>query len=1109
MRERIIHAVLSIGVLGTALVIPETSARAQASGAGSIRGQLRDKADGNAAVGATVVATSPQLLGEQIVLADDTGLYFLTALPPGTYTLTVYYNDGTFTRGNVVVQVGKEAVVNIMVDSSSKGETIEITGTPPIIDQGSTKTGQTITTEFTNNVPGGRTFGAVIGAMSGSQQDFYGTSVAGATSAENVYVVDGINTTDTARGGLSSNLPNEFVQETEVIAGGYNAEYGRATGGIVNVVTKQGSNQFHGSVFAHYTPGQLSAASRTIQRAGNSIDSANNLDYNYDLGGELGGPIIKDKLWFHIGFNPTRVRNVTTRLVQSQVDDNQDGVPDVDPSTGFAIHKRVSSSEIPDATTTYYFSSKLSGEIDQNHQFQISVFGNPSTGDTRSAIAVGAPDNGLVDVKDGVYDFAGKYTSKFNNGQTQIDAVAGYHKETITQSPHNALGAAAGVRYNYTRSLFDFADLEGPSIAACQDGGSTDRYPKIRNCPVNRYVSQGQGLLEDQSDNRTSGLLSITQRVKALGYHVLKAGGDVQFATYDSHSFYTGDEFLLRSCNTDENGNNAADCNDPRALPGAWQILKYATVVRNLRPDEIADPGSVMLQPGQQIDGCAGGLAICGAVGQRAVQTTNRSIGAYVQDSWQIRPNVTLNAGLRFEQQVLYNASNVQGQITPTNEVIPKAAFTLDNWAPRVGAIYDPTSEGKSRVFAHWGRFYENVPNDINVRSFGAEIDDSQITNAHQLTALQSGYNSACNVNHQPGIDAAKILSGCTDLAPAALSGGGTEFVAPGIHGQYTDELVAGVEYEFLPDLKIGATYTHRTLPSVIEDMSSNNTNSYLIANPGANYDGEAAKLEAQAMAMMSSNKLLADALLERAQSLRFVKNFDAPSRNYDSFAVRVEQRPSRRSLLVASYTYSVERGNYPGLFSTETNQLDPNITSQYDLPELMANRFGPLGLDRPHNIKLDGFYQFDLKNLGIITLGSSVRAQSGIAHNALGSHRFYGPGESYLLPRGAVSRSPMTGNVDLHVSYGRRLDKDVTLEAFVRVFNLVNSQDELNVDENYTFSNANPVIGGDMNDLRHLKTVNADGSVRNQSPVLNSNFDHLNALTVPRSFQFGMRLTF
>ena len=83
----------------------------------------------------------------------------------------------------------------------------------------------------------------------------------------------------------------------------------------------------------------------------------------------------------------------------------------------------------------------------------------------------------------------------------------------------------------------------------------------------------------------------------------------------------------------------------------------------------------------------------------------------------------------------------------------------------------------------------------------------------------------------------------------------------------------------------------------------------------------------------------LADTLDKRAGLLDYVKRFDKPTRNYDALAITARQRPTKRSLLQASYTYSLQKGNYPGLFSTETNQLDPNLTSLYDLPDLLAPR--------------------------------------------------------------------------------------------------------------------------------------------------------------------------
>ncbi len=378
-------------------------------------------------------------------------------------------------------------------------------------------------------------------------------------------------------------------------------------------------------------------------------------------------------------------------------------------------------------------------------------------------------------------------------------------------------------------------------------------------------------------------------------------------------------------------------------------------------------------------------------------------------------PNFTLDFGIRFEQQVAFNASQFQGQISATGETIPAAAFTLNNWAPRLGFNYDPTGEGKSKIFGHYGRFFENVPMDINVRSFGGEIDADNTLNAHQLTPGSPGYDPNCNVDHgTPGL--ISTLQKCSDVSPLVFGAG--EEAAPGLKGQYTDEYIAGAEYELLPDFKLGLTYTHRNLPVIIEDASTDDAAFYVMANPGTDQDSEVAALTAKAKAEMGTNPAQAQLDNETASTLSFLKKEDPPSRNYDAVTFTATQRPTHQSLINASYTYSQERGNYPGLFSTETGQLDPNITSQYDLPELLANRYGFLGLDRPNLFKVDAFYMFDFHDAGLVTLGGSFRAQSGIAHNALGLNPLYSqtPGEVYVLPRGTFARSPTVEELDIHL---------------------------------------------------------------------------------------------
>ncbi len=1110
MKHNLFMATLTLGLFGAGALLDADDAQAQVSSTvGSVRGIIRDKSNGEPAAGATVVATSPSLQGSQVGLTDDGGQYFITSLPPGLYLLTVYYADATFSRGNVFIQVGKQSVVNVTVDTTAatgkpRGETIQITGTAPIVDQGSTKTGVTLNDKYTRNIPTGRTFGGSLGAASGSQDDFYGVSIGGATSVENTYIIEGINTTDTGVGTLSSNLPNEFIEETEVITGGYNAEFGRATGGIVNVVTKQGSNEVHGSVFGYLKPGALVSDAKLIQAQGGSIDTKDDLDYSADLGAELGGPIIKDKLWFHLGFNPSFVSSTITRLVQSQIDEDGDGEPDVG-SDGFTKHIPVAGgrTEQPTSIKTYYFTGKLNGAISANHQYQLSLFGNPRVSDdTYNTTFVPSPLIQLRHETVGAYDAAAKWSSKLDKGKTEIDAVAGFHRGYGKQSAPNAFGNRALVTYAYERSLYDFSDLEG-GIDACRDGGADDRYMKIRNCPVQNYTESGLGLLEDRTNDRISTVVSATRRVRAGGYHLVKAGIDLEVSTYNSNTTYTGDAFYQRFCNTDADGNCS---DDPGAAPGPWQSVGYSHIIRNLTPEQLADPKNIMLGAGEEL--CSGGRAVCTATPSLIADTTDRSIGAYLQDSWQLLPYLTINAGLRFEQQRGEVARQLQGTIGPSGEKVPKVAFTLDNWAPRLGFIFDPSKEGKSKLFGHWGRFYENIPMDLNVRGFGGEIDKVGLINGSQRSSGAPGYDANCNVDHAAGTDPALALAQCSDSATQALLGGGTEYVTPGLKGQYSEELILGVEYEIASDVTVGLNYVHRTLPSVIEDVLTP-SGEYFITNPGQDLSKEAADLHAQAAALMASGDPRAGLYEYRATQLERLGLFDKPVRNYDAVAVSLKQRPTDKSLILATYTYSKTIGNFPGLFSTETNQLNPNGTSQYDLPALLANRYGLLGLDRTHNLKIDAFYQFDLKAIGSLTVGGSVRAESGIPHNALGSDPVYGVGEAYLLPRGSFQRSPVTGEADVHLAFGRRLSKTTALEAFVNVFNLFNRQDELTTDENYTFDPTLPIVGGDKKDLEHLKALTPGGVETASTVHQNPNFGSLNTRQSPRNVQVGFRLTF
>ena len=262
------------------------------------------------------------------------------------------------------------------------------------------------------------------------------------------------------------------------------------------------------------------------------------------------------------------------------------------------------------------------------------------------------------------------------------------------------------------------------------------------------------------------------------------------------------------------------------------------------------------------------------------------------------------------------------------------------------------------------------------------------------------------------------------------------------------------------------------------------------------------------------------DASRERLENqlamFRGIRRFDPPRRTYDAVELSLQQRFTKNLFVQGSYTWSRTRGNFPGSISYDNGQIDPNISSQYDLIELLANRAGPLPQDRPHSIKVDGYYTFDLGEAQSLSIGSRLRLVSGTPVNALGGHYLYGADESFLLPRGRLGRTPMQHSADVQVQYARKLPRGMTAQLFVDVFNVYNHQGTFNVDATYApqFSpdgerNVNPISGGTYEDLIWAKAIDATG-VETPTPVhRNPNFGKTVSRYAPLSAQIGFRLTF
>ena len=562
-------ALMSGASLTTVSLLAPHIAAAQSTTTGAIQGSVTDGKTNEKLAGVTVIASSPALQGTQTAITDENGHYEITSLPPGNYLVTFYYADITVRHPDINVGISKVTPVFQKLNSSdAKGEIVEVHDTVPNIDTTSTNQGITIDQNYLKNIPvPGRTFEAALGAAAGSQGDILGVSFSGSSSLENQYYVDGVNTTGLTFGTVGTPVLNEFVEELEVLTGGYNAEYGRATGGVVNVVTKSGSNEFKGDIFGYWTPGQLTAAAKTTPVNASSIDAVGNNAYAADFGFDLGGPIIKDKLWFYVGFGPQFAKTDITRTTKRERDCQgvnpdgtltacnpkplsqggyADGVPDVDPATGFFITDPIDKEIRSDKSTAYSFLGKINYAANAENQGQLAVQAQPSSSTNPGIFGPAAAG---YDTNDLTTDVSAKWTSKFNDNKTEIEATVGWHRDNgnlnaINQNdPNFGNNVPQQILENGSLNFWDKLGYESSATnAACADGGTSDPYPNITNCPMSSRAYQigGPGSIQRDTEQRRSAKLSITQRVKAAGSHEIKAGIDGEDNLSDKARLFSG-----------------------------------------------------------------------------------------------------------------------------------------------------------------------------------------------------------------------------------------------------------------------------------------------------------------------------------------------------------------------------------------------------------------------------------------------------------------------------------------------------------------------------------------------------------------------------------------
>ncbi len=336
---------------------------------GTLSGKLTDT-QGLAVPGATVTVNGPQ--GAKTFVTDADGRFNAPFLTPGSYGIRAELQGFKATDIKAIsVQLGQTTDVSIKMEVGGLAETVEVTASTVVIDNTSTTTGAVLSSDLLARVPVGRRFSDALylapGVSSSGSAGRANPSISGGSGLDNQYVVDGVNVTNQGYGALGSysiifgslgnSTPFDFIKEIQVKTGGYEAEYGQSTGGVVNVVTKSGSNNFRGSLFAYARPGALQADYKEFQSTNGTVQFGKN--EQSDAGAEISGPIIQNKVFFFGAINPSW---------ESREFKAPAGFPLE--NLGFVERER----------SNLNYSAKATWQMAPSHRIDASFFGDPSKG---------------------------------------------------------------------------------------------------------------------------------------------------------------------------------------------------------------------------------------------------------------------------------------------------------------------------------------------------------------------------------------------------------------------------------------------------------------------------------------------------------------------------------------------------------------------------------------------------------------------------------------------------------------------------------------------------------------------------------------------------------
>lgn len=718
-----------------ALVFINTGAFAQTD-TGRIAGTVRDA--NNAVVsGAAIVVRNERTNEERTATTTGEGVFQVPALKASTYTVTATAPNFATTNANAVqVNVGQEVTLDLALQAAGAATTVSVTASAEsVLDTGSARIGANVNQREVEGLPiNGRQLSQLELQAPGSVNSGSGTfgdiRFSGRASQQNAVRYDGIEGTaiiDASPGNLNGEVPSPFrlqsslenVQEFRVDSNSYPAEFGTGTGGQISVVTKSGSNNFHGSLFEYFRNSSLDAANFFD----NIVGQKSPLRLN-QFGGSIGGPIVKDKLFFFGSYEGYRLRSGLNSIEAA-------------PQLRFAA---------PGAT--FLNSQGVATAVNPAIQPLIASFRDPR------AVIIGRSSDNNFDVlqlqsSNAVNEnsFAARFDYRINDqnsayfrffrdqgNNNQPEGVTG-RRIVIRDIPQNGVFALQSTLSS--RLLNEFKIGYNSALSRINGVapiiGGVDFSGIALNISGNtaNFALPGQG--SSAGTAVPGGLVRANSATNGRGQpytpYSISFIDNVNY-TRGNHSYKFGGEIRPIRLFTDRQGGITYTYSNLQSfLAGTLQSVQYAGDVSAPSPFD-------------------------GSSGQPQARQTYYI--AYAQDEWKLRPNLTLNLGLRYEyysplgernnRQVFFDITN--GTLLPPTGSYLKSS--KHNFGPRIALTYSPNSGGagffgggRTVLRGGFGIYYgpgqteDQIQPIESVRAIST-LSSSTIVNGQQLFAFQT-----------------------------------------------------------------------------------------------------------------------------------------------------------------------------------------------------------------------------------------------------------------------------------------------------------------------------------------------------------------------------------